>query len=45
MFSLRLTHIGYVERETYETLFGDAFDAMNAFTRGYPINMVQSEDR
>jgi D-3-phosphoglycerate dehydrogenase len=33
-------HLGYVERETYETLFGAAIDQILAFAAGNPINMV-----
>lgn len=33
-------HLGYVERETYETLFGAAIDQILAFAAGHPINMV-----
>jgi D-3-phosphoglycerate dehydrogenase len=33
-------HLGYVERETYETLFGAAIDQILAFSAGKPINIV-----
>jgi D-3-phosphoglycerate dehydrogenase / 2-oxoglutarate reductase len=33
-------HLGYVERETYETLFGAAIDQILAFAAGNPINIV-----
>lgn len=33
-------HIGYVERESYERYFGDAFDAINAFAAGKPVRVV-----
>jgi D-3-phosphoglycerate dehydrogenase / 2-oxoglutarate reductase len=33
-------HLGYVERETYETLFGAAIDQILAFAAGKPINIV-----
>lgn len=33
-------HIGYVERDNYETYFGIAFDNINAFAAGRPMNIV-----
>jgi D-3-phosphoglycerate dehydrogenase len=30
---LATPHIGFVERDTYEKYFGDAFDAVNAFAK------------
>jgi D-3-phosphoglycerate dehydrogenase len=33
-------HIGFVERDTYERYFGDAFEAVNAFAAGKPIRVV-----
>jgi D-3-phosphoglycerate dehydrogenase len=33
-------HIGYVERDNYETYFGIAFDNINAFAAGRPTNLV-----
>jgi len=33
-------HLGYVERESYERYFGDAFDAVNAFAAGKPVRVV-----
>lgn len=33
-------HLGYVERESYELYFGQAFDQINAFATGTPINVV-----
>jgi D-3-phosphoglycerate dehydrogenase / 2-oxoglutarate reductase len=35
-------HLGYVERETYEALFGAAIDQIKAFAAGNPINIVAS---
>jgi D-3-phosphoglycerate dehydrogenase / 2-oxoglutarate reductase len=34
-------HIGYVERDNYESYFGTAFDNINAFATGRPINLVE----
>jgi D-3-phosphoglycerate dehydrogenase len=34
-------HIGFVERDTYERYFGDAFDAVAAFASGKPIRVVE----
>ena len=36
-------HIGYVEQENYESFFGDAFAAVQAFAGGAPIRMVNPE--
>jgi len=36
-------HLGYVTRETYEKYFGLAFDQINAFCEGKPINLVNPE--
>jgi D-3-phosphoglycerate dehydrogenase len=36
-------HLGYVERDSYELYFGQAFDQVNAFAAGKPINVVNSE--
>jgi D-3-phosphoglycerate dehydrogenase len=33
-------HLGYVEKDTYESYFGLAFDQVLAFARGNPINVV-----
>jgi D-3-phosphoglycerate dehydrogenase len=33
-------HIGFVERDTYERYFGDAFGAVNAFAAGTPMRVV-----
>lgn len=33
-------HLGYVEQDSYELYFGQAFDAVNAFAKGAPINTV-----
>jgi D-3-phosphoglycerate dehydrogenase len=33
-------HIGFVERTSYETLFGGAFDNVIAFAAGRPRNIV-----
>ena len=35
-------HLGYVERDSYELYFGQAFDQVLAFAAGAPINVVQS---
>jgi D-3-phosphoglycerate dehydrogenase len=32
-------HLGYVERESYEGMFGTAFDQVTAFAAGSPINI------
>lgn len=36
-------HLGYVERDSYELYFGQAFDQINAFAAGKPINVVNAE--
>ena len=36
-------HLGYVVRDTYELYFGQAFDQINAFAAGKPVNAVNSE--
>ncbi len=33
-------HLGYVEKDSYELYFGQAFDQVNAFAAGTPINVV-----
>jgi D-3-phosphoglycerate dehydrogenase len=33
-------HLGYVEKTSYENLFSVAFDQVNAFAAGQPINIV-----
>lgn len=33
-------HLGYVERDSYEIYFGQAFDQVAAFSEGRPINVV-----
>ena len=33
-------HIGFVEKDTYERYFGDAFEAVNAFAAGKPVRVV-----
>jgi D-3-phosphoglycerate dehydrogenase len=33
-------HLGYVEKDSYELYFGQAFDQVLAFARGSPINVV-----
>lgn len=34
-------HLGYVERDSYEMYFADAFRQVNAFAEGKPINVVE----
>jgi D-3-phosphoglycerate dehydrogenase len=34
-------HLGFVERDNYETYFGMAFDNINAFAAGQPLNLVR----
>jgi D-3-phosphoglycerate dehydrogenase len=34
-------HIGFVEKDTYERYFGDAFEAVNAFAAGKPVRVVE----
>lgn len=36
-------HLGYVERDTYESYLGSAFDAVAAYAAGKPINVVNPE--
>ena len=36
-------HLGYVERDGYETAFASIFDQINAFAAGQPINVVNPE--
>ena len=36
-------HLGYVERNSYELYFGDAFRNLAAFAQGAPINVVNPE--
>jgi D-3-phosphoglycerate dehydrogenase len=36
-------HIGYVERDNFESYFGQAFDNINAFAAGAPQNLVNPE--
>jgi D-3-phosphoglycerate dehydrogenase len=36
-------HIGYVERDGYESQFSDIFDQITAYLAGKPINVVNSE--
>src|SRR5688572_29525220 len=36
-------HIGYVERDAYETQFGEIFDQILAYAAGKPINVVNPE--
>ncbi len=38
-------HLGYVEFESYEHLFGGVFDQINAFAAGKPYNVVNPEAR
>jgi len=33
-------HLGYVEKDTYESYFGIAFDQVLAFAAGHPINVL-----
>ena len=35
-------HLGFVERTSYETLFGGAFDNAVAFAAGAPCNIVNA---
>lgn len=35
-------HLGFVERTSYETLFGGAFDNVLAFAAGAPVNLVNA---
>ena len=36
-------HLGYVERDSYELYFGQAFDNVNAFANGQPANILNPE--
>jgi len=36
-------HIGYVEKDSYELYLGDAFDQLNSFFNGEPVNIVNPE--
>ena len=36
-------HIGYVEQESYESYFGQAFDNVVNFIRGNPTNIVNPD--
>jgi D-3-phosphoglycerate dehydrogenase len=36
-------HLGYVEKDSYELYFGQAFDQVVAFAQGQPINIVNPE--
>jgi D-3-phosphoglycerate dehydrogenase len=36
-------HIGYVEKDSYEHYFGEAFDHLLAFAAGKPISLVNPE--
>ena len=36
-------HLGYVEKDTYETYFGTAFDNILAFASGKPANVVNPQ--
>lgn len=36
-------HLGYVEKDTYEILFGGAFDNVLAFETGAPTNLINPE--
>jgi D-3-phosphoglycerate dehydrogenase len=36
-------HLGYVERDGYESAFGSAFDQILAFAAGKPINVINPE--
>jgi D-3-phosphoglycerate dehydrogenase / 2-oxoglutarate reductase len=36
-------HLGYVEKDSYELYFGQAFDQVVAFAQGQPINVVNPE--
>ena len=41
---LATPHLGYVERDSYELYFGQAFDAVVAFANGAPINVINAVD-
>ena len=36
-------HIGYVEQESYELYFSQAFDSVLGFIQGNPVNLVNPE--
>jgi D-3-phosphoglycerate dehydrogenase len=36
-------HLGYVEQDSYEFYFGQAFDQVVAFAQRHPINVVNPE--
>jgi len=36
-------HIGYVERDSYEMIYGDSFDQVLAFASGHPINVLNPD--
>lgn len=36
-------HIGYVEKDSYELYFSAAFDQVNAFVAGQPVNVLNPE--
>jgi D-3-phosphoglycerate dehydrogenase / 2-oxoglutarate reductase len=36
-------HLGYVERDSYEELFGDSFDQILAYLAGRPIHVINPE--
>ncbi|HEX2914215.1 MAG TPA: D-2-hydroxyacid dehydrogenase family protein [Chloroflexia bacterium] len=36
-------HLGYVEKDNYEQLFGAAFDQLLAYAAGNPINLINPE--
>ena len=36
-------HLGYVEKDSYESYFGQAFDQVVAFAAGRPVNVVNPE--
>lgn len=36
-------HLGYVEKDSYELYFGQAFDALNAFAAGQPRDLLNPE--
>ncbi|MEI2609751.1 MAG: D-2-hydroxyacid dehydrogenase family protein [Candidatus Promineifilaceae bacterium] len=36
-------HLGYVEKDSYELYFGQAFEQVNAFAEGRPIHVVNPE--
>jgi D-3-phosphoglycerate dehydrogenase len=36
-------HLGYVERDGYEILFGNAFDQVLAYLAGRPVNVLNPE--